>query len=72
MTPAQQRAVIERQIAEWEEFSFNAEISHRVHTRLKSGDVALARFEKEKISAEYAIDELKKMLKELEEETPHA
>ena len=37
VTPEQRRTLIERQIAEWEEVRYSAEVAHRVHTRLKSG-----------------------------------
>ncbi len=64
---AGQRAVITQQIREWEEARYAAEVAHRVHTRLKSGDAALADFAGRMIKAEYAIDELQLMLAELPE-----
>ena len=61
-----QRAVIQQQIAEWEQARYSAEVAHRVHTKLKSGDAALKDFADRMIKAEMALDELKVMLKELE------
>ena len=60
-----QRAVIHQLIHEWEEAQYAAEVSHRVHTRLKSGDAALADFAGRMTKAEYAIDELRSILAEL-------
>ena len=62
-----QRAVIQQLIHEWEEARYAAEVAHRVHTRLKSGDAALAEYAGRMIKAEYAIDELQLMLAELPE-----
>lgn len=67
LTTENQRAVILRQIREWEEARFAAEVGHRVHTRLKSGDAALADFAGRMTKAEYAIDELQLILAELPE-----
>ncbi len=64
---AGQRAVITQQIREWEESRYAAEVAHRVHTRLKSGDAALADFARRMIKAKYAIDELQLILAELPE-----
>ncbi len=64
---ASQRAILLQQIREWEEARFAAEVAHRVHTRLKSGDAALADFARRMIKAEYAIDELQLILAELPE-----
>lgn len=61
-----QRAVITQQIAEWEQARYSAEVAHRVHTKLKSGDAALNDFADRMIKAEMALDELQVMLKELE------
>jgi hypothetical protein len=66
ITPDMQRAVIQQQIAEWEQARYSAEVAHRVHTRLKSGEAALNDFADRMIKAEYAIDELQKLLKELD------
>lgn len=65
LTTDQQRLVIEAQIREWEEARFAAEVAHRVHTRLKSGEAALSGFVERMAKAEYAIDELTRMLAEL-------
>ena len=62
-----QRAVIQQLIHEWEEAQYAAEVSHRVHTRLKSGDAALAEYAGRMVKAEYAIDELQLILAELPE-----
>lgn len=70
VTPEQRRTLIERQIAEWEEVRYSAEVAHRVHTRLKSGDAALEKFASDMAKAEYAIDELQKMLRELGHAAP--
>lgn len=67
LTAEYQRGVIRQQIREWEEVRYAAEVAHRVHTRLKSGDAALADFAGRMIKAEYAIDELQLMLAELPE-----
>ena len=66
ITSNTQRAVIAQQIAEWEQARYSAEVAHRVHTKLKSGDAALKDFADRMIKAEMALDELKVMLKELE------
>lgn len=66
ITTDQQRAVIQQQIADWETARYSAEVAHRVHTRLKSGEAALKDFADRIIKAEYAIDELQKVLKELD------
>ena len=67
MTVEQQRVIIARQIAEWEEARYSAEVAHRVHTKLKSGDAALNDFADRMIKAEMALDELQAMLKELDD-----
>ena len=67
MTPELQRAVIQQQIVEWEQARYSAEVAHRVHTKLKSGDAALKDFADRMIKAEMALDELKVMLKELDD-----
>ena len=67
LTAEYQRAVIRQQIREWEEVRYAAEVAHRVHTRLKSGDAALAEYAGRMVKAEYAIDELQLILAELPE-----
>ena len=67
ITSELQRAVITQQIAEWEQARYSAEVAHRVHTKLKSGDAALKDFTDRMIKAEMALDELKVMLKELDD-----
>ena len=62
-----QRAVIAQQIAEGEQARYSAEVAHRVHTKLKSGDAALKDFTDRMIKAEMALDELNAMLKELDD-----
>ena len=64
---AGQRAIIQQQIRDWEETRYAAEVAHRVHTRLKSGDAALSDFFIRMTKAEIAIDELQLMLAELPE-----
>ena len=67
MTHDIQRAIIAQQIAEWEQARYSAEVAHRVHTKLKSGDAALNDFADRMIKAEMALDELNAMLKELDD-----
>lgn len=66
LTIEQQIALVERQIAEWREVAFNAEVAHRVHARLKSDPAVLARHVETMTKAEHAIDELTKIRAELE------
>lgn len=54
-----QLAIIDRQIREWGEVAFNAEIAHKVHTRLKTN--RLPEFEQNLAQAEIAIAELQTM-----------
>jgi hypothetical protein len=65
----QQIAIIDRQIAEWEESAFNAEVAHRVHKRIKSDEPILNRYVDTMQRAEYAIAELQAIRAELEAET---
>ena len=67
ITSDTQRAIIQRQIDEWEQARYHAEVAHRVHTKLKSGDAALKDFTDRMIKAEMALDELQAMLKELDD-----
>lgn len=66
ITTDQQCALIERQIAEWEQARYYAELSHRVHTKIKSESTVLHGFVEQMTRAEMALDELQKALKELE------
>lgn len=59
LTTEQQLAIIDRQINEWGEAAFNAEIAHKVHTRL--GTKRLPEFEQNLAQAEIAIAELQTM-----------
>lgn len=54
-----QLAIIDRQIREWQEAAFNAEIAHKVHTKLKTS--RLSEFENNLTQAEIAIAELQTM-----------
>jgi hypothetical protein len=65
LSPAAQIAIIDRQIAEWRESSFSAEIAHKVHTRLKSDAQILARFVETMERAEIAITALDEMRAQL-------
>lgn len=66
--PAQQLRIIDRQIQEWAESAFNAEIAYRVHTRLKSEKSVLDRYIDAMRNAEIAIAELTKLRAEVEVE----
>ena len=60
-----QTALIEAQILEWQEVAFNAEIAHRVHTRLKSPPEVLQSFVARMTQAEQAIAVLHDLLDEV-------
>lgn len=60
-----QVALIEAQILEWQEVAFNAEIAHRVHTRLKSPPEVLQSFVARMTQAEQAIAVLHDLLDEV-------
>lgn len=60
-----QTALIEAQILEWQEVTFNAEIAHRVHTRLKSPPEVLQSFVARMTQAEQAIAVLHDLLDEV-------
>ena len=60
-----QTALIEAQILEWQEVAFNAEIAHRVHTRLKSPPEVLQSFVGRMTQAEQAIAVLNDLLDEV-------
>ena len=64
--PAQQLRIIDRQIQEWAESAFNAEVAHRVHTRLKSERAVLDRYVDAMKNAEIAMAELAKLRAEVE------
>ena len=60
-----QIALIEAQILEWQEVAYNAEIAHRVHTRLKSPPEVLQSFVGRMTQAEQAIAVLNNLLDEV-------
>lgn len=60
-----QTALIEAQILEWQEVAFNAEIAHRVHTRLKSPTEVLQSFVARMTQAEQAIAALNDIVKDV-------
>lgn len=60
-----QIALIEAQILEWQEVTFNAEIAHRVHTRLKSPPEVLQSFVGRMTQAEQAIAVLNDIVKDV-------
>lgn len=61
LTPNTQIAIIDRQIRDWEETAFQAEVAHRVHTRVKSPDSRLDEFMNVMRDAEIALAELRAM-----------
>ena len=60
-----QIALIEAQILEWQEVTFNAEIAHRVHIRLKSPPEVLQSFVARMTQAEQAIAALNDIVKDV-------
>lgn len=61
----QQIRIIDRQIQEWTESAFNAEIAHRVHIRIKSEPAVIDRYVDAMKQAEIAIAELTRIRAEV-------
>ena len=69
---ARKRLSIERQIDEWEEVAFNAEVAHRVHARLKADAATLKQFVDRMTNAEIAITDLREQLAALDADAASA
>lgn len=63
-----QLQLVHGQIVEWEEAQFNAELAHRVHTRIKSEKPVVELQVNRMIQAEMAIAELRGVEAELQRE----
>ena len=64
LTKEEKEYLIQRQIKEWQLVSYDAEIAHRVHTRLGAGKEELQKFVDVITRAEKAIEELHILLTE--------
>ena len=68
LSTERQLAIIDRQIAEWREVGYNAELAARIHTRIGTGADQVKVYVERAAQAEKAIDELRKIREELAEQ----